>query len=213
MKIDVLTLFPEMIERAMDYSIPRRAQEKGLVEIKTHNLREFAVDQRGTVDDTPYGGGPGMILRVDVADHAFENIDPDHKAHRIMLTPDGIEFNQDKAKEYSKKDNLIFLCGRYEGFDARIDEFVDEKVSIGKYVLSGGELPALVIMDSVIRLITGVLGNEESLKSETFEENTTDYPQYTRPAEYEGLEVPDVLQNGDHQKIKQWRDSFRRKTD
>ena len=205
MKIDVLTLFPEMVEKALSYSIPARAVEKGLVEINTKFLRDFAIDNRGTVDDTPYGGGPGMILRVDVTHQALESVDPDHKAYRIMLTPDGNIFNQKMAKDLSIKEHIVILCGRYEGFDSRIDNYIDEKVSIGEYVLSGGEIPTLVIIDTVVRLIPGVLGNEESLHSETFEDDKTDYPQFTRPPKYLDKEVPEILLSGNHQEIAKWR--------
>lgn len=205
MKIDVLTLFPEMIEGALDYSIPSRAQKNNKVEIRAHHLRDWAVDNHGTVDDTPYGGGPGMILRVDVADKAFKTIDPSHKAWRIMLTPDGTVFNQKIAIEIAEKNHLVLLCGRYEGFDARIEKYIDQKLSIGPYVLSGGELPALVVTDAIVRLLPGVLGNPESLTQETFSAAKTEYPQYTRPDVYDGQDVPEVLKSGHHANIEEWR--------
>lgn len=207
MKIDILTLFPEMIEQGLSYSIPGRGQKSGLVKVRPVFLRNFGVDKHGNVDDSPYGGGPGMILRVDVADRALEAADPGHQAWRIMMSPDGEEFNQDMAKKFSKRDHLVILCGRYEGFDARIEKLVDQKISVGPYVLSGGELPAMTIVDAVSRLIPGVLGNEESLKSETHEDGTTDYPQYTRPDEYKGEGVPEILKNGHHAEIAKWRAS------
>ncbi len=207
MRIDILTLFPEMIENALSFSIPSRAQKADKVEIKAHNLRQWGIDSHGNVDDSPYGGGPGMILRVDVANKALEAVDPDHKAFRIMLSPDGDQFNQSQAKELSEKEHIVILCGRYEGFDARIDKYIDQKVSIGNYVLSGGELAALVITDAVVRLIPGVLGNEESLTHETFENDVTDFPQYTRPDTFDDQTVPEVLKSGHHAEIQKWRQS------
>ena len=210
MKIDVLTLFPEMITSALSYSIPARAQRSDRVKVTAHFLRDWAIDKRGTVDDAPYGGGPGMVLRVDVAHAALESIDPKHKAHRIMLSPDGTELNQSIVKKMQKREHIVLLCGRYEGFDARIEEYIDEKISIGSYVLSGGELPALVLIDAVTRLIPGVLGNPESLENETFENDVTDFPQYTRPESYDGKPVPPVLLSGHHAEIQVWRHSQRR---
>jgi len=205
MKIDILTLFPEMIEQALSHSIPARAQKSEKVEIKAHLLRQWGVDKHGNVDDTPYGGGPGMILRVDVAQKALEAVDPGHKAWRVMLSPDGDSFNQLLAKEFLAKDHLVLLCGRYEGFDARIEAYVDQKLSIGPFVLSGGELAALVIVDAVSRLIPGVLGNSQSLEYETFENDVTDFPQYTRPDTYNDQSVPEILKSGHHAEIEAWR--------
>lgn len=205
MTIDVLTLFPEMIEQALSHSIPARAQKSELVKIRAWQLRTWAVDRHGTVDDTPYGGGPGMILRVDVAHAAFEALDHSHKAFRIMTSPDGDQLDQNLVKKLSQKKQLIILCGRYEGFDSRITKYVDQKISIGSYVLSGGEIAALAIIDAVTRLIPGVLGNPESLKEETFEAQTSEYPQYTRPEKYRGMKVPDVLLSGHHGEITKWR--------
>lgn len=226
MKIDVLTLFPEMIEEALSHSIPARAQSKKLIDVVAHQLRNWAIDKHGNVDDTPYGGGPGMILRVDVAHAALEAIDHGHRAHRVMLSPDGQQFNQAMAENYASRDKLVFLCGRYEGFDARIERYVDQKVSIGPYVLSGGELPTLTVIDAVTRLIPGVLGNPESLVSETHskieadsvdgtgqaEDTATDYPQFTRPPIYKNDGVPEVLLTGHHAQIAAWRLTHRNKT-
>lgn len=212
MKVDVLTLFPEMIEQALSHSIPNRAQTKGLLEVQAHQMRNWAIDERGTVDDSPYGGGPGMILRVDVADKALQELDPDHTSYRIMLTPDGQQLNQKLVKKLTKKKSLTVLCGRYEGFDARIDQMVDLKLSVGRYVLSGGELGALVLIDTITRLLPGVLGNVASLESETFEDGVTDFPQYTRPDTHNGESVPEVLKSGHHAEITKWRDAQRRKT-
>ncbi len=196
-----------MITQTLSWSIPGRAQKGEKVSIETINLRDYGVDKHGNVDDTPYGGGPGMVLRVDVTDRALEAADPGHKAHRIMMSPDGAQFTQEKAKEYSQKNDLVILCGRYEGFDARIESLVDEKISVGPYVLSGGELPAMTIADAVSRLIPGVLGNEESLINETHEDGVTDFPQYTRPDEYKGEVVPEILKSGHHAEIDKWRKS------
>jgi len=210
MKIDVLSLFPAMINQALEFSIPARAQKNNQVAVNAHNLRDWAIDKRGTVDDSPYGGGPGMILRVDVAHAALEAIDHGHKAHRIMLSPDGDQLTQSLVTKLSEKKHLILLCGRYEGFDARIEKLIDQKLSVGPYVVSGGELPALVAIDAIIRLLPGVLGNEASLTEETFEQNATEYPQYTRPETYQGTKVPDVLLSGHHQQIIDWRNDQRR---
>jgi tRNA (guanine37-N1)-methyltransferase len=212
MRFDVLTLFPEMVNQGLSYSIPGRAQREGLIKVNSHNLRDWAIDSRGTVDDAPYGGGPGMVLRVDVADAALKNIDPKHQAVRIMLSPDGERFDQRLAKKLSKKKHLLLLCGRYEGFDARIEKYMDMKVSLGEYVVSGGELPAMIMVDAITRLIPGALGNEESLKAETFENDTTDYPNYTRPELYDGQKVPEVLLSGHHAEIQAWRKQQQKNT-
>jgi len=211
MKIDILTLFPDSVEQALNFSIPARAQKVGLVKINAHQIRKYASDKHGTVDDTPYGGGPGMIMRVDVVYAALEGVDPGHKAWRIMLSPDGETFSQVKAKSLLEKQHLLLLCGRYEGFDARIEELVDEKVSLGNFVLSGGELAALPIVDTIIRLLPGALGNQESLASETHNDGLSDFPQYTRPEVYLGKKVPEVLLSGDHAKISTWRQQRRHK--
>lgn len=212
MKIDILTLFPEMIDEALSYSIPDRAQKAGAVEINAHGLRQWGIDKHGNVDDSPYGGGPGMILRVDVAHKALEAVDPGHKAWRVMMSPDGDTFNQETAKSFSQKDHLVILCGRYEGFDARIEQYVDQKMSVGPYVVSGGELPAMIITDAVVRLLPGVLGNEESLIHETHEDGATDFPQFTRPDEFDGQIVPEVMKSGHHAEIAKWREEQKRPT-
>lgn len=212
MKIDVLTLFPEMIQQALSFSMPGRAQKNNIVSVHAHFLRQWAIDARGTVDDSPYGGGAGMVLRVDVAHAALESVDPGHKAHRILLSPDGEMLTQAKVKELAAKPGLVFLCGRYEGFDARIDRYIDQKLSIGSYVVSGGELPALVAIDAVTRLLPGVLGNQASLEHETFENGVTDFPQYTRPEQYDGQSVPPVLLSGHHAEINEWRRAQQKET-
>lgn len=211
MKIDILTLFPEMFKGPFEESIIKRAQEKGLVEIKIHNLRDWAKDRRGTVDDKPYGGGVGMVLRVEPIDRALEEIkklrNEEIKGRKIvLLSPQGKVFNQKMAQKLSKLDCLILLCGHYEGVDQRVSDYlVDEEISIGDYVLTGGELPAMVLVDSVIRLVPGVLEKPEAVKSESFSQGLLEYPQYTRPENFKGWKVPEVLLSGDHQKIAEWR--------
>lgn len=215
MQIDILTLFPNMFSGPFDYSIVKRAQDKGLVGIAIHNLRKWTTDKYKSVDDRPYGGGPGMILRVDVLDRALRELktkDQRPKAKIVLLDPSGEKFNQQKAQQLAKLDHLILIAGHYEGVDHRVHEhLVDEVVSIGNYVLSGGEIPAMVIVDSIVRLLPGALGNPDSLKEEshtnshTPEHGSYEYPQYTRPEEYKGWKVPEVLLSGDHAKIKKWR--------
>lgn len=212
MRIDVLTLFPEMIEQALSFSIPGRAQRGGKAQVEAHQLRNWAIDKHGNVDDTPYGGGPGMILRVDVAHAALEAVDHKHRAHRVMLSPDGEQFTQNMAVDFACRENLVLLCGRYEGFDKRVERYIDQKISVGPYVVSGGEVPSLIIIDAVTRLIPGVLGNAASLNAETFNDGaTTDYPQFTRPPTYEGKKVPEVLLTGHHAEIQKWRDEQRKR--
>jgi len=210
MLIDILTLFPEMFEGPFKYSIVKRAQEKGSVKINIINVRDFANNNYKTVDDRPYGGGAGMIIKVDIIDKALQRIAPG----KIILTEaGGTPFTQNKAMEWSKVDHLIFIAGHYEGVDARVKEHLaNEAVSIGPYVLSGGELPIAVMIDSVVRLIPGVLGNQESLTEESHnEEGVAEYPQYTRPEEYKGWKVPEILLSGDHKKIENWRNETKKK--
>ena len=214
---DILTLFPSMIEPYLQDSILKRAQEKGLVSIKLHNWREFADDKHKHVDDRTFGGGSGMLLKVEPIYKQLKVIDAlkaDKKTRVILLSPEGKPFNHKKAVDLSKKyDRIVLVAGRYEGFDARIEKFIDEKVSIGPYVLSGGELPALTILEAVTRQIPDVLGHsEEALKHETFTswEAVGEYPQYTRPEAFvtdEGktLKVPKVLLSGNHKLIEEWR--------
>ena len=205
MKIDILTLFPEMFKGPFGESIIKRAQEKGFVEIKIHNLRDWAVDKYKSVDDKPYGGGAGMILRIDVVDAAITKLQtPNSKI--ILLDAGGKTFTQQKAKELSKEKHLILIAGHYEGVDHRVHEhLVDEVISIGNYVLTGGELPAMVIADAVVRLIPGAI-EPASLKEESHsKKGYLEYPQYTRPEEYKSWKVPEVLLSGHHAEIKKWR--------
>ena len=213
MRIDILTLFPGMFESFVSQSMVKRAIEKKIVTIRTVDLRDFAHDRHRTCDDKPFGGGPGMLMKPEPIFEAFEKVarqkDAGPKARRtrfIYLTPTGKKFDQKKAASLSRFKHLVFLCGHYEGVDQRvIDELVTDEISIGDYVLTGGELPAMVVMDSVVRLLTGVLGDEQSKVFESFTQNLLEYPQYTRPALYRGLGVPSVLLSGDHQKIADWR--------
>lgn len=209
MKISILTLFPEMFTGPFDQSIIRRAKEKSLVDIRLINIRDFATDRYRSVDDHPYGGGHGMVMRVDVIDKALSSIK--HHVSRektviILLDPQGIPYTQKKAQELSQLDHLILLCGHYEGVDERVRTLVDEEISIGDYVLTGGELPAMVIVDSVVRLLAGVLANPKAPQEESFSaaSGLLEHPQYTRPPSYKSMKVPDILLSGDHQKITDW---------
>ena len=204
MKFDVLTLFPDMF-KSLEESIIGRAKEKGLIEINLINIRDFSKDKHKKVDDTPYGGGAGMVIKPDVVYDAYSSIKSEY-AKVIYLSPQGKVLNQDKVKELSKEKHLILLCGHYEGIDQRVlDEIVDEEISIGDYVLTGGELPAMVLIDSVSRYVEGVL-NDESTKEESFSNKLLEYPQYTRPEEFRGRKVPEVLISGHHENIKKWRE-------
>ncbi len=210
MKIDILTLFPEMFKGPFAESIVKRAKEKGLVEIKIHNLRDWATDKHKTVDDRPYGGGAGMVIRVDVVDRALRSLRNKAQTAKwrvILLTPRGKVFDQQRAQKLSKFEHLILIAGHYEGFDARVHKYlVDEKISIGNYVLTGGELPAMILVDSIVRLLPGVLGAEESVVDETHTKpGYIKYPVYTRPENFKGWKVPEVLLSGNHREIEKWR--------
>lgn len=207
MRIDVLTLFPESIKGFLDESIIKRAISSGKVEINLINFRDYSPLNNNQVDDTPYGGGAGMVLRCEPIFNALEDIKTED-SYVIMLTPEGNKYNQSKAKELVNKKHIILLCGHYEGFDERIKTLVDEEISIGDYILTGGEIAATAIIDSTVRLIDGVI-TKESLESESFDDNLLDYPTYTKPAEYKGLKVPDVLISGNHELIKKWREEQR----
>ena len=203
MKFSILTLFPEMFD-TLNQSIIGRAKEKELIDIELINIRNFSKDKHKKVDDTPYGGGAGMVMRPDVVYDAYKSIG-DENAKVIYMSPQGKQLNQEKVKELSKQEHLILLCGHYEGIDQRvIDEIVDEEISIGDYVLTGGELPAMVLIDSVSRYIDGVLNNE-SIKEESFSDGLLEYPQYTRPEIFMDRNVPEILKSGNHEKIDKWR--------
>lgn len=203
MKIDILTLFPNLFTGFLSESIIKRAIEKKLVEINLINFREYSPLNNAQVDDTPYGGGAGMLIRCESVFNCLDTIKT-NDSHVIMLGPSGTKFNQEKAEELKMKKHLIFLCGRYEGFDERIKTIVDEEISLGDFVLTGGEVPAMAMVDAIVRLIPGVI-NSDSLKDESFNNHLLDYPNYTKPSEYRGMKVPDVLLSGDHKKIAEYR--------
>ncbi len=204
MKIDILTLFPKMFKGFLSESLLFRAQKKKLAKIKIWDLRKFTTDKHRTVDDSPYGGGPGMVMKVDVVAKALSKL-KNKDSKTILLTPQGEKFDQKLAKKLSSKKHLILICGHYEGYDERIRQLIDLEISIGDYILTGGEIPAQVVIDTVVRLIPGVVGKKESLKEESFTQRLLEYPQYTRPENYKGTKVPEVLLSGNHQKISQWR--------
>jgi tRNA (guanine37-N1)-methyltransferase len=211
LRIDVVTLFPELFEPFCATSLLGSARRAGLVMLEVHGLRRFAKGAHRTVDDEPYGGGPGMVMKpeplVEAAEALAGSKGPGRRAHVILLSPQGERLTQAKVAELAGREHLVLLCGRYEGVDQRaIDLAVDEEVSIGDYVTSGGEVPAMVVIEAVSRLVPGVLGNPASAGDESFERGQLEGPQYTRPAEYRGLGVPEVLRSGDHGKIARWRE-------
>ncbi len=208
MRIDIISIFPKMFSAVLDESMIKRAQQKGKVKIFAHDLRNYTNDLHRKVDDRPFGGGSGMVIQVEPVFRALQAIKKKikGKARVILLCPQGKRFNQAYAKKLSRCRNLIFICGHYEGVDERIRQYlVDEEISIGDYVLTGGELAAMVIVDSLVRLIPGVLGDKNSLNFESFEGNLLEYPQYSRPAKFKNWLVPGVLVSGDHDKIYAWR--------
>lgn len=202
--IDIITLFPDSFAGFLQSSIIGRAQKKGLVRINLINLRDFATDSYGSVDDRPYGGGAGMVLRVDIVSEAIKFVRKDGSTV-ILLTPQGGVFNQAQAQNLCGKSHLILVAGHYEGFDERIRDLTDLELSIGDYILTGGELPAAVVTEAVVRLLPGVLGKDESSRTESFSEGLLEYPQYTRPEDWEGKKVPPVLLSGNHAEIAKWR--------
>jgi len=205
MKIDILTLFPGMFEGPLGESIIGRAKDSGILSIDVLDIREFSDNKHKKVDDYPYGGGAGMVMQVQPLFNALESLNA-HDCRIIYMSPKGRTLNQELSMEFSKEDRLILICGHYEGIDQRvIDYWVTDEISIGDYVLTGGELPAMVLVDSVVRLIPGVLGQEESYVEESFFSGLLEYPHYTRPSEYKNLNVPDVLLSGNHKKIAEWR--------
>ena len=204
MKVDVLTLFPAMFAGPLDESIIRRAREGGRLELTVHDLRGWTHDRHRTVDDEPYGGGPGMLLKPEPVFEAVEDL-ADEETRVILMTPQGRPFRQALARDLTASPHLLLVCGSYEGFDERIRTLAHEELSIGDYVLTNGALPAMVVIDAVTRLLPGVLGDDASSAEESFSEDTLEYPQYTRPAEYRGLKVPEVLLSGHHAEIEKWR--------
>ncbi len=205
MRIDILTLFPDMIKPALSHSMMWRATHYNFVEINVIDFRDYSENKHRSVDDSPYGGGAGMVLRVEPVIKALRAIENHEKALKILMTPQGITYNQARAKTLSKNDHLIILCGHYEGYDERIRDYFDVEISIGDYVLTGGEIAALAVVDSIVRLIPGVLSNEASAHEDSFSNILLEYPQYTRPRVFEGKSVPDVLLSGHHEEIAKWR--------
>ena len=208
MRVHILTLFPEMFQGPLDESLLKKAQEKGLLNLNLVNLRDFTTDKHKTADDSPYGGGAGMVMKVDVVAAAISNLKsasggPASKV--ILMCPTGKLLTQDKVKELAKLESLTLICGHYEGVDERVRDYVDEEISIGDYVLTGGELPAMVLIDAVARHIPGVVKEEASVKQDSFYAGLLDHPTYTRPEEFEGKKVPDVLLSGHHTEIERWR--------
>ena len=207
MKCDVLTLFPDILTAYLNESILKRAREKKLLDVRLVNIRDFTSDVHRTVDDYPFGGGAGMVFKPEPIFRAMDHLNEDGEARKvILLSPQGAPFDQGKAESFSRETKrLTFICGRYEGIDERVKNLVDEEVSIGDYVMTGGELAALVIIDAVTRLVPGAVGDEKSVEDESFSSGLLEYPQYTRPREFRGMKVPDVLLSGNHEEIRQWR--------
>ncbi|HEM7407704.1 tRNA (guanosine(37)-N1)-methyltransferase TrmD [Clostridioides difficile] len=209
MRFHIMTLFPEIFNSYMDESIMKRAVEKGIIEVHIYNIRDFSNNKHKKVDDYPFGGGAGMVMTPQPIYDTYKYIITTHNINNpsvIYLTPKGKVYNQSMAKQMSLKEDIILLCGHYEGIDERIiDLIITDEISIGDYVLTGGELPALIMIDSISRLIPGVLNQEESFEEESFKDNLLEYPHYTRPRDFEGLKVPEVLLSGNHKKIDEWR--------
>ena len=214
MLIDILTIFPEMFPAVLDTSIIKIARQKGVAEIRLHDIRDYSQDKHRKTDDAPYGGGPGMVMTCDPVFRAVEAVRAGERAdsHLVMLTPQGRTFTQKVARELAAKKGLILLCGRYEGFDERIRTGLrPDEISVGDYVLSGGEIAAMAVVDAVVRLLPGALGCGESARNESFENGRLDYPHYTRPPEYRGMKAPEVLLSGNHAEIEKWRAEQARK--
>ena len=213
MKIHVLSLFPEMFTGVFGSSILKKAQEKGAIELAVTDIRDFSENKHKQVDDYPYGGGAGMVLKPEPMFNAVEAITEGRKPRVILMCPQGERFTQKKAEELAKEEDLVFLCGHYEGYDERIREhLVTDEISIGDFVLTGGELPAMTVIDAVVRLLPGVLGQQDSHIQDSFSTGLLEHPHYTRPADFRGMKVPDVLLSGNHAKIEEWREeqSFKR---
>ncbi len=213
LKIDVITIFPKMFENLTSYGVIKEGLSKSLYDVSIYDLRDFTKDKHKKVDDRPYGGGPGMVMSIQPIDDAVHHIKSrnkdlyDESRRVILLSPQGEKLNQAVLKSLSKLKNIILICGRYEGVDERVRELgiADMELSIGDYILTGGEIPAMVVIDGVIRLLEGIVGKEESILKESFEKDLLDYPQFTRPELYKGLKVPEVLLSGDHKRIEKWR--------
>jgi tRNA (guanine37-N1)-methyltransferase len=206
MLIELLTLFPEFFVTPLSQSMLSRAQSQGAVEIRILNLRDFTTDRHRVVDDRPFGGGPGMVLKIEPLVRAIREARQKNPEVRvILLSPRGFLFTQDKARELAARRHLLLICGHYEGVDDRLHFYIDEELSIGDYILTGGEIPALAVVDAVTRLLPGVLGGEGAVEDESFQTGLLEYPHYTRPRDFEGVEVPEILRSGDHQRIARWR--------
>lgn len=212
MQFDILAIFPDIFNSYFNESILKRAQKKKLISVKIHNLRDYTSDKHKTVDDRPYGGGPGMVMKVEPLYKCLKSIKRKRKSKVILLSPKGKQFSQQTANAYAKLDQLIFICGRYEGVDERIKKYVDLELSTGPYVLTGGELPAMSVIDAITRLLPGVLGDADSPVDETFSKNPAykEYPHYTRPEVFKGQKVPKILLSGDHAAISVWRSKHSR---
>lgn len=207
MQFDILTIFPEIFNSYFNESIIKRAQKKKIVKINIHNIRDYATDKHKTVDDRPYGGGPGMVMKVEPIYKCLKSIKKKEQPKIILLTPKGKTFTQKKASQLTRYKQIVLICGHYEGFDERIRKSVNEEISIGDYILTGGEIPAMIIVDAVTRLLPRALGDKNSTKEETFSKggNYVEYPHYTRPENFKGMKVPKILLSGNHQKIATWR--------
>lgn len=205
MRIDILTLFPEMFPGVLDASMLGRARAAGLIDVRTHNIRDYAGNKHRKTDDYPFGGGAGMVMMAQPIFDCVERVLAGESAHRILLTPRGKTLTSARVRELAKLPRLLLLCGHYEGVDERVSGLIDEELSIGDYVLTGGELPALVLLDAVSRFIPGVLGSDESAEDESFSADLLEYPQYTRPADFRGMQVPEILLSGHHANIRKWR--------
>ena len=213
MRIDIISIFPEMFPGPLGHSIMGRAQERGLLKLVIHNLRDYTTDKHRSVDDAPYGGGAGMVMKPEPIFRAVRSLRCKEGTRIILLTPQGQVLTQEKAWKLSREEQLVLICGHYEGVDERVRQhLVTDEISTGDYVLTGGEIPAMLLVDSIVRLLPGVLGQRDSLQEETFTDNLLEYPQYTRPSRWEGMEVPAILLSGHHEEIRRWRrrESLRR---
>ncbi|MDG2977103.1 tRNA (guanosine(37)-N1)-methyltransferase TrmD [Latilactobacillus curvatus] len=210
MKIDVLSLFPDMVQNGLSQSIIGKAIDRDLIDLEVTDFRDFSVNKHNSVDDAPYGGGAGMLLRPQPIFEAMDQVNAKNPRHKrvILLDPAGVTFNQKVAEEFAQEDHLVFICGHYEGYDERIRTLVTDEVSLGDFVVTGGELGAMVMIDAISRLVPGVLGNEQSAVTDSFSTGLLEHPQYTRPPEYRGLKVPEVLMNGNHKLINEWREKM-----
>lgn len=211
MRVDVVTLFPELFEKFLETSFVGRGRSGGQLEVRTHALREHGLGKHKSVDDTPYGGGSGMVMRADVLAACMDAVDllgaktGENKAHRVLMTPQGKPLDQTIVRSLAARPAILLVCGRYEGFDERVRSLVDEEISLGDFVMTGGEVAAMAVIEACVRLLPGVLGNEDSTREESHADGLLEYPQYTRPVEFRGMRVPDVLQSGNHGEIAKWR--------